>query len=257
MYKDISMQLYSVRNHMKNIDDIRGCFKELRKIGYTGSQVAEKFDTYTYAEYAQAAKDAGIEIIGTHGNIPEDVDNIDDYVNNHKILGTTNAGIGGFFVKTVKEYVDMIEKVNRLAENLSKHGMKFTYHHHAHEFGRIDGVRPMDLLVDGFDKNNVTFVLDTYWLVHAGLDINAWIEKLAGRVDILHLKDRAVCPISGNASITEVGSGNIDFAPIIKTAAATGVKHISEEQDVWPETRDSLDCAKMSFDYLNNLLAKL
>lgn len=43
MYKDISMQLYSVRNHMKNIDDIRGCFKALSQIGYTGAQVAEKF----------------------------------------------------------------------------------------------------------------------------------------------------------------------------------------------------------------------
>ena len=56
------------------------------------------------------------------------------------------------FVKSGKEYIDLIEKINRLAENLSKHGMKFTYHHHAHEFGMIDGFRPMDLFVDGFDK---------------------------------------------------------------------------------------------------------
>lgn len=128
-----------------------------------------------------------------------------------------------------------IDKVNTLAEKLSQHGMKFSYHHHSHEFAKIPGGdRIIDYMVDGFDKKNVSFVLDTYWLNHAGVDVCQWIEKLAGRVDILHLKDCAITLGANDGHITMCGDGNINFASVIKTAEATGVKHLCVEQDTWP-----------------------
>ena len=84
--------------------------------------------------------------------------------------------------------------------------------------------------------------------------VNALGEKLAGWVDILHLKDKEVAFGSNDGHITEVGSGNLDFASIIKTAEATGVKHLCVEQDTWPLGFDSIDCVKKSYDYLAKLL---
>lgn len=254
MFKNVGLQLYSVRNHMGTLEDIRTTFKTLGEIGYTEAQTAGGFP-FGVKEFADAAKDAGIKIVGTHYSLPENLDDISEYVEIHKILGTTNAGVGGGKYGTTKaEVFDYIEKVNILADKLSKYGMKFTYHHHSHEFGKVDGKPVFHYMVDGFDKKNVSFVLDTYWLSHAGCDVNAWIEKLAGRVDILHLKDKAVKIGTNDGYITEVGNGNLDFESIIKVADASGVKHICVEQDSWPDGNDSLECAKISFDNIAKIL---
>lgn len=60
----------------------------------------------------------------------------------------------------------------------------------------------MDVLVDGLDPKTTSFVLDTYWVQHGGGDVRAWMEKLAGRIDILHLKDMGM---AGSQYITEIG----------------------------------------------------
>lgn len=249
MYKNLGLQLYSVRNHMEDEEGVKYTFKRLAEIGYTEAQTAGAFPC-PVEKFAEYAKDAGIKIVGTHYGFPADLNDITDYVNLHKTLGTTNAGVGGgAYGKTKEEILAYIDKVNTLAEKLKDYGMKFTYHHHSHEFGKVGGARVIDYFVDGFDKNNVSFVLDTYWLQNAGADVTTWIEKLAGRVDILHIKDRAVKFGANEGFITEIGSGNLDFDKIIKTAEATGVKHICVEQDTWPLGFDSLDCVKKSFDY--------
>lgn len=256
MYKDLGLQLYSVRNFMTDENSVRETFKKLREIGYTEAQTAGAFPCDVKA-YADAAKSAGIKIVGTHYAMPENPDDLDEYIEIHKILGTTNAGVGGgAYGNTKKTVLDYIDKVNRIAENLSKHGMKFTYHHHSHEFAKVGDARVIDYMVDGFDKANVSFVLDTYWLQNAGVNINSWIEMLAGRVDILHIKDRAVKLGTNEGYITEVGSGNIDFVSALKVAEDTGVKHICVEQDTWPLGFSSLDCVKKSYDYYMEKLCK-
>lgn len=254
MFKNIGLQLYSVRNHMEDLDGIKYTFKRLAEIGYTEIQTADNYNC-SAEEFIAAAKENGLKVIGTHYSFPTDLNKLDDYIAYHKTLETTNAGVGGGASNKSKEdLLKYIDSVNALGEKLAQHGMKFTYHHHSHEFGKIGNTRVIDYLIDGFDKNNVSFVLDTYWLSHAGCDVNAWIEKLAGRVDILHLKDKEVAFGSNDGHITEVGSGNLDFASIIKTADATGVKHLCVEQDTWPLGFDSIDCVKKSCDYLKGLL---
>lgn len=107
----------------------------------------------------------------------------------------------------------------------------------------------MDYLVDGFDKNNVSFCLDTYWVQFAGGSPTEWIKKLSGRIDILHLKDMATKK-EGDFSgyITEVGRGNMDFDSIVKAAEESGVKYYCVEQDTCPG--DPLDSLKLSADYI-------
>ena len=86
--------------------------------------------------------------------------------------------------------------------------------------------------MEGLDPKHTSFVLDTYWVQNAGGDVCAWIEKLAGRIDILHLKDMA-CHRNEEGRcvgyITEVGNGNMDFHRIIDAAVKAGV-----EQDNCP-----------------------
>lgn len=256
MFNKLGLQIYSVRNYMTDEASVRKTFERLAAIGYSEVQTAGAFPCSTEA-YAAAAKDNGFTFVGTHYGFPADVDDIEEYVKLHQTLGTTNAGVGGAFdmAKDKSKVMPFIEKANRLAENLSKYGMKFTYHHHAFEFAKLGGDRIIDMLVDGLDPKNTSFVLDTHWLQKGGVSINAWLEKLAGRCDILHLKDYAVAPGANDGYITECGSGNIDFESVIKVAEETGVKHLCVEQDTWPLGFDSVDyCMKKSFDHLSKYL---
>ena len=92
-----------------------------------------------------------------------------------------------------------------------------------------------------------SFCLDTYWIQHGGGDVRAWIERLGGRIDILHLKDMGVN--ENGPFITECGNGNINFDGIIPLAEACGVKHFCVEQDIWPG--DPFDSIKQSSEYLH------
>lgn len=256
MFDKLGIQLWTVRNYMNDEASIKYAFERLAAIGYKEIQTAGGFPCGV-EKFAELMKNAGLSCVGTHYDFPADINNLDDYINLHRTLGTTTAGVGGGAGGTSKESVlAYIDKVNALAEKLAEHGMKFSYHHHSHEFAKVNGGdRIMDYLVDGFDKKNVSFVLDTCWLAHASVDVNEWIEKLAGRCDILHLKDWAVKPGTNDGYITECGNGNINFETVIKTAEATGVKYLCVEQDSWPSGFDSIDyCAKKSFDYLSQFL---
>ena len=75
-------------------------------------------------------------------------------------------------------------------------------------------------------------------------------ERLAGRVDIIHLKD--MTPTGewpGPQRITEVGNGNLWWEGIIATAEKIGVKYFVVEQD---ETElDPFDSIRISSEYLH------
>lgn len=251
----IAIQMWSVRTHLNNFEQAKQTFKKLKELGYDEAQTAG-MGGLTYDEYYTAANEAGIEIVGTHGSLEEMESDIETVIENHKKLHTTNMGIGSYARDyTVEIAEDFIERVNKIAKRLAKDGMKFTYHNHCQEFIKLEnGKTAMEMFAEGFDEN-VSFVLDTYWVQHAGADICSWIEKLAGRIDILHLKDMRVerstvkCGVAFHCRIAEIGNGNMDWNRIIDTALKTGVKYFCVEQDDCPiEYEPSL---KFSSDYLH------
>lgn len=255
MNHKLSIQAFSVRDVMTTAAQTAETFRTLASYGFTGVQTAG-FPT-TAEDYAAATQAAGLRIIGTHA--PFDLLlNTEEAVRVHRILGTTNAGIGGMpgiFSRdfSVKILDSCIEKANQVGENLSKYGMKFTYHHHAAEFAKLGNETMMDILVRELDPNTTSFVLDTYWLQHGGVNILEWLEKLAGRVDILHLKDKGVPFGSNDGAITELGNGNINFREVLRVAEATGVQECCYEQD-GNFAANSLESAKQSADYFYSIM---
>ena len=249
----LGIQLYSVRDRMTTETDIIKTFNELAQIGYTQAQTAGDF-VILPDRFAKYAHDAGIEIIGTHYDWKAIKNDTENTVRLHEMLGTTTVGIGGM-PKEARESLDtlkaFIEDMNRTAAKLKKYGCKLTYHNHSFEFKKFDGKTMMDYMIEGFTEDNISFVLDTYWVQHGGADIRRMIERLSGRIDILHLKDMAACGgEKGNAPyITDIGYGNIDFSDIVPLAEKTGVKYFCVEQDGNYEI-DSMTSAKTCFNFL-------
>ncbi len=248
MIEKLGVQLYTVRDFMKTEDDIKKTFEKLKKLGYDLAQTAGVCQVTSYENFGKFAKDAGIEIVGTHEPIDYNLEDIDRAVANHKALGTTTCGVGGCWPKDGITWYDCFENMKKFCAMLKEHNMNFTYHNHSHEFMKLDGKFVMQHLIDEFkDIDNMTFCLDTYWLQHGGVAILEWMDKLNGKVDILHLKEME--RTQEGPKISEVGNGSINWKAVIEKGNEIGVKYYVVEQDTCPG--DPFDSLKMSSDYLH------
>lgn len=265
--KQFGLQLFSIRDYMDGEETIRSSFQTLKEYGYSEVQTAGALQLPPEA-FAAAARDAGLSICGTHYPWAKTSLETDDTMRVHEILGTTNIGMGampGGAGDSRENLLRFIDQANEVAAKLARNGFKLTYHHHSFEFRRFeDGKTMMDHLIDGFDPDNISFVLDTYWVQHGGYDICKMIRRLKGRIDILHLKDMGACrdlTLSDGSTvsvpyITEIGNGNINFEDIIPLAESTGVKSFIVEQDNGFLDGDSLRSVKVSADYIKANLLK-
>ena len=254
--KDFGLQIYTVRDKMTDAESIKTTFKALKEMGYSYIQTAGT-PAIPYAEYKAAADEAGIEIVGTHEDYKLMLNCFDAALAVHKTLDTKLMGVGSFHAKPeetdIAVWEEFIKNANAIGKKCAEHGMKFTYHNHSHEFIKLsNGKTIMDMLVEGLDPETTSFVLDTFWVQHGGGDVRYWIEKLAGRIDILHLKDMKRLEIfnekRGFQMFTEVGNGNLEWDLILDAAEKAGVKYYVVEQDTCPG--DSLESARMSAEFL-------
>lgn len=248
MTRSFGVQLFTVRDYMKTEEQIRESFRRIKAMGYDEIQTAGC--AIPYADFGRLAKEAGLTICGTHDNFQKMLETPELAMEEHRLLGTTNMGTGGWFEElTVANMQAYIEKANKVVEQVAPHGFTFTYHNHSHEFMKVDGTCMFDQLLQRLNPEGTSFVLDTYWVQHGGGDVRHWLEKLAGRVDILHLKDMGRGP--DGPMITEIGNGNLWWEGILKTAEDTGVRHFVVEQDHCPG--DPFDSLQQSIAYLKQL----
>ncbi len=256
MFKKLGVQLYTVRDYMKTADDIRNTFRRLKALGYDQGQTAGC--AIPFAEFGKIAKEENFEIVGTHEDFNFLCDRPEEAIEAHKALDTIYMGIGGMpgeYIDSKEATLRFCDKVNKLGESIRPHGMKFTYHNHSFELKKFGPEETMlDVLANNTDPDIASFVLDTYWIQYGGGDVLHWIEKFAGRVDILHLKDMGVW--EWNPYITEIGAGNLRWDAILKTAEETGVKTIVVEHDSGWKNDDPFESLKISADYLAKFLDK-
>lgn len=147
--------------------------------------------------------------------------------------------------RTLDDWKRIAENFNRIGEQARRAGLAFAYHNHDFEFRPIAGRIPYDLLLAETDPALVKLEMDFYWMAGAGRDSLAYLVKYPGRFSLLHLKDRAP-----DGSITEVGSGTIDFARLLAEAKAAGIAHAFVEHD---DPADPLKSIESSLGYLRRL----
>ena len=245
MIKEFGLQNYSIREHLETYDDVLAAMKTIKEMGYSYVQTAG--EKISLEEIAEIAKEVGIEVCGTHCGFDSLAADPEKAMEQHRKLGTTNIGIGGAGLNTAEDVANFIVHANAFADIIYEHGFKFTYHNHHHEFRKVGDKTIMDMLVEGLDPVKTSFCLDTHWVQRGGGDVCSWIEKLAGRIDILHLKDMKMQSDS-TPIMCEIGEGNMDFHKIIATAEKAGVKYYVVEQDICPG--DSFDSVRQSAEYI-------
>jgi sugar phosphate isomerase/epimerase len=114
---------------------------------------------------------------------------------------------------------------------ITEAGFAFGWHNHAFEFDALDGTDlPIDLIAAASDS--IKLELDLGWVAVAGHDPVAWINKFAGRIIAVHVKD--IAPdgqCADEDGWADVGHGTIDWVPIKAALDAAGVSRLVVEHD--------------------------
>lgn len=244
----LGVQLFTVRDFMNTEKEIAETFKKLKILGYDQAQTAGC--SVDYEIFGKLAEEAGIEIVGTHDDYDMMCNDFDKALANHNALGTKIMGLGGCGDRTVSGYADFIKNANIIGEKLKKTtGGRYSYHNHHWEFIKLEnGKTAMEMLMEGLNPDTTSFCLDTHWVQRAGADVREWIEKLSGRIDIIHLKDFKLHS-DGTPDYAELGQGNMNWEGILECAAKAGVKYYVVEQDVCPG--DPFESLKISSEYMH------
>ena len=157
-------------------------------------------------------------------------------------------------------YRDLAGRLARAGEACRKAGLGLAYHAHAFEYERIEGVRPIDVLLKETPKDLLGLELDTFWASIAGVDPVKMVETHSGRVPLVHLKDKAKgTPVQYDEAkvpkdaFKEIGRGEIDYAAFLPAAVRAGVKYYYVEQDYCAGS--PLDSLRMRRQALAQLVA--
>jgi len=151
-------------------------------------------------------------------------------------------------------YRALADKLNAAGEKCRSAGLQFCYHNHDFEFEPKPDGRPIDTLLARLDKNLVRLEVDTFWVSMAGVNAAAFLRQHAGRVEMVHLKDRSPgTPIHydmatvPNSTFRELGNGDLPLREILQAASQSGVKHYFVEQDF---STDPLQSLRQSYAFL-------
>jgi len=250
----IGAQLYTLREHMQNLEDISSTLKRVKDIGYNAIQVSGIGD-FTKEKVEHIKKETekyGLEICATHTNLPSLLNQFEWVVEYHKLWNCKYVGVGMMpleYTETEEKVIEFTSIMNDLGKRLKEHGITLVYHNHAFEFRKLNGKLIMDILFDNF-SDDVQFELDTFWIQKGGCNPVEWIEKVKGRMDVVHFKDMSIR--NWDEQLMEVvGDGNLNWDQIISACLSTGVKYACVEQDDC-QGREPFICLKRSLFFLNN-----
>lgn len=247
----IGLQLYTLRFQLE--EDTPGTLAALKKMGY---HQVELMDIRQNQEQLKIARDLGLAVnssffnwtaITGRGENPESLDRVIETAEASKLAHLVFGYIPKEDRGTIDDYLRIIEGLNKAGEQCQAAGMQLCYHHHSFEFGPIEGQVPFELLIEKLDPNLVKFELDVFWASIGGYDPLALMDRLQGRIRLLHLKDKktgaadefdeSVIP---HDVYKELGQGEIEMTAIIDKAVALNVEHCFVEQDRSPNPLKSV-----------------
>ncbi len=245
--KKVGLQLYSVRDLMKA--DLPGTLRKVAQIGYKEVEFAGYFGR-SPAQIRALLKQNGLTSPSSHIGL--------DILEKDSISAFADAkAIGHQWVtmpyipeerrKTVDDWNRIIDLLNKLGPQAKAAGLRLAYHNHDFEIRPVNGVRPLDMMLDKTDPSLVDFEMDLYWVVFGGGDPIDFFNRHPKRFALVHVKDSAGPP---DNKMVDVGKGTIDFPRIFAQSDKAGIKHYFVEHD---QPADPIATIRNSYQYLHAL----
>lgn len=224
----LAAQLYTLRNELKQ--DFPGVLRELKKMGWAAVQI-DGLHGYPAADIAAVMKETGLRTAGMHVGLDRMKTDLETVLEEARLFETKDLICHSLpnGLQNPEGYLSVRTDLHKVASQVSTLGYRVGYHNHDFEFHTIiEGKLALEFLLE---DPAVYPEIDTYWVQKAGQDPLTFISNYAFRMPILHLKDMTS---DGRHYFAEIGTGLIDFAPILKWGLHHGVEWFAVEQDYCP-----------------------
>ena len=243
----IGAQLYTLREMTQTLDGFAEALKRVADIGYTSVQVSATCPFEAEWLKAELAKN-GLQCVLTHTPVPRLTGETAKVIAEHDVFGCRCVGLGWWSWNDADGMgrADFERLFPPVMDALRAGGKLFMYHNHDQEFRHADGRPILQWLAETYPADRMGFTLDTFWVQAGGGDPAQWLERLAGRVPVIHLKDFAY-----GRKMAPVGEGNLNFDRIFEKAEAAGTRWMLVEQDDC-NGEDPLDCLRRSYAFLKS-----
>lgn len=232
----IGVQLYTLRRPFRA--DPIGTLERIRATGYDAVEFAAPLGLDFAGMGAWMGK-IGLDCPSAHVTLSDMEERPQAVFDMAQALGCRYLVLP--YVEPVqRDWPKVIAALTAFARRAADAGFRCAYHHHDFEFEATGGARPFDILVAETDPALIDFELDVYWLKAGGEDPKAVIERLEGRLKLVHLKDW-----TPDGAMADVGAGALDFPALIAAAKISGAEHFIVEHDnpaepYWPSVEASL-----------------
>ena len=217
-----AVQLYSVRDHIENGNDMLEILGKVKEIGFDGVEFAGYFGFDAEALRARC-EELGLEVVGSHLGLddykPEILDKTLAY---GKALGAKYLGVGGAPHSTYEEAKNTGDVLSAAGVKAREMGMDTYYHNHTEEFTDLkDGKNAMDIISEDGCKLEV----DTYWSFCAGIDNSKYLPENKDKIVLIHIKDGV------EHKPMALGEGENDLSKVLEGVKAIGLEWVVLEND--------------------------
>ena len=229
--------------------DLEKTLQAIAGIGYQEVEFAGYFG-YRPAEVRAVLSRYGLRAPSTHVNGETVQTDPNPFVNLAAEIGheyVTIAYMQPETRQTADDWKRWAEVANRLGEACRKNGMRAAYHNHDFELQTVDGIVPLELLIEETDPDLFDFEIDMYWVRRAGVAVLDVLRMAPERMTMAHIKD-----MDPSGEIADVGDGTIDFAGILADPAAASMKHLFVEHD---HPQDQFRTVAASYQSLDAILS--
>lgn len=246
---NFGLQLYTLRDVIA--DDPEATIRQVADFGYT--QI-ESYDGpmgmwwgMGNTGFKSLMDELGMTAISTHANVFEEFER----------KANEAAEIGLTFIvcpyvgpqETMDDFRRIADQFNEMGDIANDLGLRFAYHNHAYSFEELEGELPQDVMMNITDPELVEYQMDIYWVVAAGEDPAAWMEKYPGRFTTCHVKDLMQ---GEEPESTVLGTGSIDYAQLLPISKEFGMEEFIVEQEVYTGTTP-IDAVQANANYMKEL----
>lgn len=211
--------------------DLWGTLAQIAALGYRGIEGCEFLLEGNVAENLNRFRDLGLQPLTVSASLQDLRENLDDIRTKAAALKSPKVSMWWAPCKSREELNEVSETLNLAGRALVQDGVKLCYHNHDQEFrNAFNGAAAMDILADQTDPDSVFFELDIAWVAIGGADPVTVLDRFAGRVPCIHIKDVIEAP-TREPKWTAVGTGAVPIEPAIRKALELGIEWGVVEQD--------------------------
>lgn len=248
---EIGIQVSSLKPLLRTAGQVADAFGRLRAMGFVYAQLQWIDRGVSRDEVGGALAASGLVCLGTQDRFNDVLPFLDREIGDNLAWGGSDVCVSGVpeRYRTGGRFSQYLAALNDAAARCADAGLSLSFHPLPGDYDGAPGGTFVDRILDGVTVP-IRIVLDFYNLSRAGQEPLVWINKLAGRVDMVHCKDGTVR--EGEAVLTPVGQGDISWETIVPACEAAGVRYGLVEQETWEG--DPFGCMAASRDYLLGLL---